>query len=505
MVRTDDDLIFTIDVSSLLVKVAVVTAKGKPVAAAQQPYTILTDDDAGFAKSFDVGELWSKIGQCSREVLHRVKNPRARFIAVVSCAQRVACVFLNRDGDVVYGGPNKDTRGVDSQSCIEEVFPAEADLFKITGRGPSLIFALARLLWFREGAAEKYSEIKRVLMLDDWIAYKLSGRYCTDPTTASDSQFFDITKREWSQQIIEGFHFDPAIFPEIVNPGSVVGELVEETAKHLGIPPRIPVIKGGADSQITILGTGCIEPGQVGISLGSTATANLVVAEPTIDPGQNFWTNCYVLPGTWFIEANAGFTGGLYNWFKENFLKDLSGDLDALTERFLQETPPGANATFAFLGPELMNFKDQTQIKRSAFVFPDQGSISTIITNRAGFTRALYENIGFGVLENYQALKTFNPSVTRLFCGGGMSKSGQFMQMLANILDTDIYVPVVRDSAITGAMISALVGLKEYPTYQKVIADIVKHDISSPKRDLVEAYKNVYRQWKDYKATIAKL
>ncbi len=505
MVRTEEDLIFTIDVSSLLVKVAIVTAKGKPVASAQQPYATITDDDAGFAKSFDTKEIWTKVAQCSREVLQKVKNPHAKFIAVVSCAQRIACVFLDSDGNAVYSGPNKDARGVDSQSYIEEVFPEDKELFKITGRGPSLVFALARLLWFREEAGEKYSEIKKVLMLDDWIAYKLSGRYCTDPTTASDSQLFDIAKHEWSQQIIEGFHFNPEILPEIVNSGTVVGELTAETSKHLGLPPRIPVVKGGGDSQITILGTGCIEPREVGVSLGSTATANLVVGEPTIDPEQNFWTNCYVLPSTWFIEANAGFTGGLYNWFKDNFLNGLSGDLDALTEKFLQETAPGANATFAFLGPERMSFKDQTTIKRSAFVFPEQGSISTIETNRAGFTKALYENIGFGILENYQALQTFSPEVIHLSCGGGMAKSDQFMQMLANIVDKDIRVPVVKDSAVVGAAISALVGLKDYTTHQKAIADIVKYDTFSPTKDAVETYRSVYRQWKEYKKTIAQL
>ncbi len=65
MVSKDDDLIFTIDVSSLLVKLAVVTIKGKPVATAQQPYTILTDDDAGFVNNYQMTLLRRK-RTCSR-------------------------------------------------------------------------------------------------------------------------------------------------------------------------------------------------------------------------------------------------------------------------------------------------------------------------------------------------------------------------------------------------------------------------------------------------------
>jgi sugar (pentulose or hexulose) kinase len=40
---------------------------------------------------------------------------------------------------------------------------------------PPLVFGLARYLWFREEDPENYERIKKIVMLDDWIQFKLSG------------------------------------------------------------------------------------------------------------------------------------------------------------------------------------------------------------------------------------------------------------------------------------------------------------------------------------------
>ena len=501
----DQEYILSIDVSSLNVKIAIVSTKGELLASVQKPYVTRTDDEAGFAKAFDMVEIWTRIVEGTREVLQSAPGIESQVIAIVPCAQRIACVFLDEDGNAIYGGPNQDARGVDSQFLIEDEYPEEADLFKITGRGPPLVFALARLLWFREEREEDFARIKKVLMLDDWIAYKLSGRFVTDPTAATDSQLFDIAQRAWCSEIIEKFDLDADWFPEVVESGTGIGTLSADAADQLSLPPAVIVVKAGGDSQVTILGAGCVEPYQLGVSLGSTATANVIIPDAQTDPEINFWTNCYVVPKTWVIEANAGFSGRTYNWFKDNFLQGVEGDLDTLVAGYLRDLPPGANATFAYLGPQRMAIKDQTQIKRSAFVFPDQSSISTLVASRATCAKALFENLAFGVLENIQALQGFVPEVTRIFCGGGMTKSKEFMEMLANVLGQEVYVPVIRDSAFVGAVISALVALGKYPSHQAAVADIVQHDVFTPDEKISSEYQKIYKQWATYKAAIDKL
>ena len=72
----------------------------------------------------------------------------------------MASVFLDKKGQVIYGGPNIDIRGIDSAYLIENEF-IERDLFDITGHCPSFLFCLARLLWFREEEEEIYNKISK--------------------------------------------------------------------------------------------------------------------------------------------------------------------------------------------------------------------------------------------------------------------------------------------------------------------------------------------------------
>ena len=67
-------------------------------------------------------------------------------------------VFLDKQGEVIYGGPNTDVRGIDSVYLIEDEF-SEEELFKITGHSPSILFCLARLLWFQEDRFQTNSSL----------------------------------------------------------------------------------------------------------------------------------------------------------------------------------------------------------------------------------------------------------------------------------------------------------------------------------------------------------
>jgi len=155
------DIIITIDVSSNNVKVGLVTDKLKLVSTANQTFSLIEDDIDGFAKSLDTDDLWSKIKVCIKDSLKKFNSENINIIGISSCAQRIGIVFLDKDGKVIYGGPNNDLRGIDSAYLIEDKF-SEEELFNITAHSPSLLFGLARILWFQEEEEEIYEKIDKV-------------------------------------------------------------------------------------------------------------------------------------------------------------------------------------------------------------------------------------------------------------------------------------------------------------------------------------------------------
>jgi sugar (pentulose or hexulose) kinase len=446
-----------------------------------------------------MNNLWNTIILGIKQVIEQNKAKSTKIIGISTCAQRIGTVFLDQQGSVIYGGPNIDIRGIDSAYLIEDEF-SEEELFNITGHSPSLLFSLARLLWFKEEEELLYQKIKHVLMLDDWLVYQLSGKYCTDLSSAAESQFLDIQKRKWSSDIIETFDLDPGLFPEIVDSGTIVGELKQSLSKKFDLAQdHVPIIKTGGDTQASLLGMGAIEEGNIGISLGTTAPLQLVTNKPIYDSEYNYWISFHSIKGKWLLEAHSGNTGTAYNWFKECFLNNISNNSDNLMETYLKNTDPGVFSTYAFLGPEHMNIKNQTSIKRGVFVFQPPIMVSEELPKIENFARSVIENIAFGLYENYKGLQKYADSITKTCCAGGMSKSNEFCKILASVLTTDLIIPIVNDSSFIGTAINVLMGLNYYRDYKTILNDLMNVNIVKKNPTLSDVYRNIYNQWKNLK------
>lgn len=114
-------------------------------------------------------------------------------------------------------------------------------------------------------------------MLGDWILTKLSGVFVTDPSLGSSSGMFELAHRDWSDRVLEICGLDRSVFPELVEPGTVVGSVTARAAAETGLREGTPVVVGGADTQLALLGIGVTQPGRftvVGGSFGSTRSSS---------------------------------------------------------------------------------------------------------------------------------------------------------------------------------------------------------------------------------------
>src|SRR5947208_11417405 len=66
------------------------------------------------------------------------------------------------------------------------------------------------------------------LLIADYFLYRLSGRPVAERTMASTAQLFDVRAGAWSQEVIRAAGDDPARWPAIVNPGTILGPVRPE-------------------------------------------------------------------------------------------------------------------------------------------------------------------------------------------------------------------------------------------------------------------------------------
>ena len=156
-------------------------------------------------------------------------------------------------------------------------------------------------------------------MLSDWVLYRLTGRYVTDPSSGSSSNLFDLARRTWSPGSLDLVGLSPSVMPEVVEPGTVVGEVTEAAAAETGLAAGTPVVAGGADTQLGLVGIGVTEPDRVTLLGGSFWQMTVVTDRPLIDPEARLRTLCHAVPGQWMTEGIGFYSGIAMRWYRDAF------------------------------------------------------------------------------------------------------------------------------------------------------------------------------------------
>jgi rhamnulokinase len=126
------------------------------------------------------------------------------------------------------------------------------EIFARTGIAFMEINTLYQLLGLRSRGAGALDAAYSLLMMPDLFTYWLSGRLGNELTIATTSQCFDTRRRRWALDLVERLDLPTRIFGEIVEPGTVVGELTSHVAESVGAP-RLPVIAaGGHDTALAV-------------------------------------------------------------------------------------------------------------------------------------------------------------------------------------------------------------------------------------------------------------
>ena len=155
----------------------------------------------------------------------------------------------------------------------------------------------ARFLWIREHEPEIFRAMAHVGMLSDWVLTRLTGRFTTDPSCGSSSDLFDLDRRDWSGETLQLIGVPPAVMPEVLESGTVMGEVTTAAARMTGLAAGTPVVVGGGDTQLGLVGIGGTRPGRLTLLGGTFWQLTVVTDQPLIDPQARVRTLCHAVPG----------------------------------------------------------------------------------------------------------------------------------------------------------------------------------------------------------------
>jgi len=149
--------------------------------------------------------------------------------------------LLGRDGEMLgYPVHYRDRR---TSGMMEEAFKrvAKEEIFERTGIQFMPINTLYQLLSLVLREAPVLEVAVTFLTIPDLFNFWLTGEEACEFSNATTTQLYDQRARGWSFPLIEKLGIPTHIFPQIVQPGNVLGRLLPSLAAEVGMKP-IPVI-----------------------------------------------------------------------------------------------------------------------------------------------------------------------------------------------------------------------------------------------------------------------
>ena len=475
-------------------RAAVIDAEGRLLACVQEEWSYeerLHPDDFLPGYEFDAGAFWRILQRACRRALEDSGVAPKDVVGVAATSQREGSVFLDAGGRELLATPNFDARSLAEGMEIVERFGADR-LYRVTGHSPPYVFPLARLLWWRKRFPA--TPVARVLMISDWVTYRLTGEAVAEPSNAAESMLFDVERGEWSRELCDLFGIPESVLPVLRPAGAPAGAVSREAAAATGLLEGTPVFTGGADTQCALLGSGVTGDGDTGVVLGTTTPVQLVVERPVFDLERHLWVGSHVVPERWVVESNAGDTGKAWHW-----LLDLLGARPASPEGYaeIERAAAGARSespVFSFVGPSIFDLRGMNPARAAGVLFPFPFG-----RRRPGppeIYRGFLESVAFAVRANVEQIEaSTGRAIGRLRIGGGMSRGALLTKLVADVTGRVLEVSEVAETAALGCALLTGTGAGVYASLEEGVARAVRSREVSPDGaggDLDERY----RKWR---------
>ena len=108
----------------------------------------------------------------------------------------------------------------------------------------------------KEHEPELFEKIAKIMLPKDYLAYKLSGTFCTEYSDASGMLLLDVQNKCWSKEMLDICGIREEQLPKLYESYEVVGNLKPEIAEELRLGTDVKVIAGAGDNAAAAVGTG---------------------------------------------------------------------------------------------------------------------------------------------------------------------------------------------------------------------------------------------------------
>jgi glycerol kinase len=310
-------------------------------------------------------------------------------------------------------------------------------------------FSGTKLAWLLEhvpGAAEKAARGELAFgTVDSFLLWRLTGGkvHATDATNASRTLLFDIHEGRWDEQLLKILGVPPSVLPKVLDCSASFGMTDPEL-----FGAAIPIYGIAGDQQAALIGQACFVPGMIKATYGTGCFALLNTGRtPVVSKNKLLTTIAYQFEGvrSYALEGSIFIAGAAVQWLRDGLrvvasareTDELASDADPTQDVILVPAFVGLGAPYW-----------RPDVRGALFGL-------TRATGPRELAQAALESVCFQTADLLTAMKADwrdgETAINKLRVDGGMANSDWTMQRLADLLDSTVDRPRVRETTALGA------------------------------------------------------
>jgi xylulokinase len=399
-------------------------------------------------------------------------------------------VLLDEAGNVLRPAILWNDQRTQSQCDAIHRVVGKEKFIQITGNVALTGFTAPKILWVKENEANVFAKAKHVLLPKDYVRLKLTGEYAMDKADGAGTVLFDLNARDWSDEVLSALDIPRAWMPKTFEGTEFTGYVTEEAAALTGLKVGTPVAAGGGDQAAGAVGVGAVEPGIVGLTVGTSGVVFATTPSALIEPEGRLHAFCHAVPRMWHFMGVMLSAAGSLQWYRDALAPDMSFD-DLLKEA--EAIPAGSEGLqfLPYLSGERTPHPDP--LARGAFIG------LTLRHSRAHMTRAVLEGVAFGLKDSFTLIQNAGlGEIAQVRASGGGTKSALWRQILASVLNAELVTVNTTEGGAYGAALLAGVGADVWGSVAEACKACIKNTGSTqPEASHVEAYRKSYTVYQE--------
>jgi xylulokinase len=460
----DSPVVIGIDVGTQSIRTLAFDARGRRIAEARRPTPVEMLD--GGRGEYAPDALFATVLACLAETAAALRGRPVAGMAVASMGE--SCVPTDAAGRALSPSLIWYDRRPEPQTEALLRRIGDERAFQIAGLALKPTLTLAKLAWMREHWPEAIERASRILMIADWIAFRLSGVAATDFTLASRTAYLDISGRRWSEELLALVGLGCDIPAPLVPSGTALGPVRPDVLAETGLAGAPVVAAGGHDHLCGSYAVGVNSPGALLDSMGTAEAMLLATAVPLSDPAimaRGFNQGAVGAHRAFtYIGAGINSCGGSIEW-----LRALAGS-PPYSELIAEAEAAGPGSGGVVFLPHLAYSPppDPDTHGRGAFIG------LTTAASRGAMCRAVLEGLSLQaawMLDSMTELRGIDRPHTILAIGGN-TQNALFMRIKASAYGMPLTVVEEPDATALGAALLGGVAARLWPDLDAAVAGL---------------------------------